>query len=246
VVCFDTGGRITLLPAQKNGLMTSDSDTTFVQFLFYKLDPAWRRLPDEDRVCRTTEFAEAVESAPGISSVAYNLTGLKAGTDFLLWRHGSSVSDLQAEASRLHRTTLGKYLEISYSYLGLVRLSTYTKRQTPQEQAVFASERSTYLVVYPFTKTKEWYLLSKATRQGMMNEHIKIGHDYAHIKQVLVHSFGLDDQEFIVAYEAEDLHEFQTLVMDLRSTDGRIYTESDTPIFTCVHHPLREALELLG
>jgi len=80
----------------------------------------------------------------------------------------------------------------------------------------------------------------------MMNEHIKVGHDFPSIKQVLVHSFGLDDQEFIVSYETEDLLEFQSLVMDLRSTDGRKYTLSDTPIFTCVHRPLREVLELLA
>jgi len=220
-------------------------DSSFVQFLFYRLDPAWRRLPDEHRLCRTTEIAEAVEGSE-ITTFAYNLTGLKAGTDLLLWRIGPSVAELQADAARLQKTALGKYLEISHAYLGTVRLSTYTKRQTPQEQAVFAQERGTYLVIYPFTKTKDWYLLSKATRQGMMNEHIKVGHEYAHIKQVLVHSFGLDDQEFVVAYEAEDLVEFQSLVMELRSTDGRLYTLSDTPIFTCVHRPLREALDQLG
>jgi chlorite dismutase len=221
-------------------------DTTFVQFLFYRLDPAWRRLPDTERTCRTTEFAKAVEGASGITTFAYGMTGLKADADLMLWRIGPSLADLQAEAARLQRTTLGAYLTLTHSYIGLIRLSTYTKRQSPQEQAVFAADRGTYLVIYPFTKTRDWYLLSKATRQGMMNEHIKIGHEYEHIKQVLVHSFGLDDQEFVVAYEAEDLYEFQSLVMDLRSTDGRVYTESDTPIFTCVHMPLREALEMLG
>jgi len=220
--------------------------TTFVQFLFYRLDPAWRRLPEEERTCRTSEFAAEVEAAAGITTFAYNTTGLTAGTDLLLWRHGDSLANLQESASRLQKTTLGGYLEIKYSYVGLVRLSTYTKRQSPQEQAVFAQDRDTYLVMYPFTKTTEWYLLSKATRQGMMNEHIKVGHEFPTIKQVLVHSFGLDDQEFIVAYETNDLYEFQTLVMDLRSTDGRLYTLSDTPIFTCVHRPLREALELLA
>jgi chlorite dismutase len=100
--------------------------------------------------------------------------------------------------------------------------------------------------VYPFTKTVEWYLLGRATRQGMMNEHIKVGHEYAHIRQILVHSTGLDDQEFMVAYETDNLEEFQSLVIDLRSTDGRAYTLSDTPIYTCVHRPLREALELLA
>lgn len=220
-------------------------ETTFMQFLVFRLDPAWRRLPETERECRATEFAEAVEAQSEVTTFAYNLTGLKAGADLLLWRYGPDMAGLQAAASTLHRTTLGKYLEISYSYVGLIRPSTYVRRQQPQEQAALSKERGTYLVIYPFTKTVEWYLLGKATRQGMMNEHIKIGHEYAHIKQVLVHSFGLDDQEFVVAYETEDLLEFQSLVMDLRATDGRVYTLSDTPIFTCVHRPLRDALDLL-
>jgi chlorite dismutase len=223
-----------------------EQPTTFVQFLFYRLDPAWRRLPDEQRACRGTELAELIESQTGITTWAYNTTGLKAGTDLMLWRNGESANELQEAAARIHHTSLGGYLDLVRSYFGLVRLSTYTRRQTPQEQAVFAQERGTYLVIYPFTKTAEWYLLSKATRQGMMNEHIKVGHEYPNIRQVLVHSTGLDDQEFIVAYETEDLREFQSLVVDLRDTDARVYTASDTPIFTCVHRPLREALDLLG
>jgi chlorite dismutase len=222
------------------------ADTTFIQFLFYRLDPAWRRLLPAERACRVAELAEVVEKAPDITTYAYSMTGLKAGLDLLLWRHGTDVADMQRSAAELHRTTLGSFLEIVQSYFGLVRPSTYVRRQTAQEQSVLSQERGTYLVIYPFTKTHEWYQLSQATRQGMMNEHIKIGHEYPSIKQVLVHSFGLDDQEFMVAYETEDLLEFQSLVMALRSTDGRPYTLSDTPIYTCVHRPLREALDLLA
>jgi chlorite dismutase len=222
------------------------TETTFVQFLFYRLDPAWRRLPEEERTCRATELTEALEADQRITTYAYNTTGLKAGTDLLLWRYGTNLADLQAAASTLHRTALGRYLELSRSYVGLIRPSTYVRRQTAQEQAVLSQTRGTYLVIYPFTKTIEWYLLSKATRQGMMNEHIKLGREYPSIQQVLVHCFGLDDQEFVVAYETEDLLEFQSLVMALRETDGRAYTLSDTPIYTCVHRPIREALDLLA
>jgi chlorite dismutase len=221
-------------------------DTTFMQFLFYRLDPAWRRLPEEERACRTTELAETIEADEGITTYAYTTTGLKAGTDLLLWRHGTDLSALQASASRLHKTTLGRYLEIAYSYVGLIRPSTYVRRQNSQEQAALSQERGAYLVVYPFSKTTEWYLLGQATRQGMMNEHIKVGHEYARIRQILVHSFGMDDQEFIVSYETDDLLDFQSLVMALRNTDGRLYTLRDTPIFTCVHRPLQEALELVA
>jgi chlorite dismutase len=221
-------------------------DTIFMQYLFYRLDGAWRRLPEDERTCRATELAETIEGQEGITTHAYSMTGLKTGADLLLWRHATDLSRLQAAAGELHRTTLGRYLDITYSYIGLIRPSTYVRRQNPQEQAVLEQERGKYLVIYPFSKTTEWYLLGQSTRQGMMNEHIKVGHEYAQIKQILVHSFGLDDQEFIVSYETEDLLDFQSLVMALRATDGRIYTLKDTPIFTCVHRPLREALDLLA
>lgn len=103
-----------------------------------------------------------------------------------------------------------------------------------------------YLIVYPFSKTTEWYLMSRDARQGMMNEHMRVGHEYADIRQVLLYATGLDDQEFVVAYETEDLPRFSQLVTDLRATEARRYTLRDTPIITAIHRPLREALALIG
>ncbi|MGH2447735.1 MAG: chlorite dismutase family protein [Chloroflexota bacterium] len=221
-------------------------DTTYMQYLFYRLDPAWRRLPDKERHCRATELSEAIEAQSDITTYAYSMTGLKAGRDLMLWRSGGDLAAMQTAAAELQSTKLGTYLEIANSYIGLIGASTYTRRQQPQEQAAFSRDRSTFLVVYPFTKTMDWYFLSQQSRQGMMNEHIKIGHEYAHIRQVLVYSTGLDDQEFIVSYETDDLAEFQSLVKDLRPVDSRKYTQADTPIYTCLHRPLKQALELLG
>lgn len=219
----------------------------FVQYLFLVIDPAWRRLAPEDRECAQTELRELIVGQAGISTHPYSTTGLKAGTDILLWRTAPELDDLQAATNEILKSRLGGYLTISYCYIGLIRPSTYVRRQDPQEQAALEKERARYLVIYPFTKTHEWYQMGKASRQGMMNEHIKIGHEYPNIRQVLVHSTGLDDQEFVVAYEmdtAVELLEFQTLVMELRSTDGRPYTLCDTPVFTAVHRPLAEVLAL--
>lgn len=221
----------------------------FVQYLFLALDPAWRRLDPEERECAQSEFGSRVAAPSDITTYVYSTTGLKAGTDMLLWRMGANLDEIQSGTNNLLKTRLGAYLSIPYSYIGLIRPSTYVRRQQPQEQAALQEERGRYLIIYPFTKTHEWYQLSKATRQGMMNEHIKIGHEYPNIRQVLVHSFGLDNQEFVVAYEVdtpEELLEFQTLVMDLRSTDGRSYTFRDTPVFTGVHRPLSEVLDLVS
>jgi chlorite dismutase len=103
-----------------------------------------------------------------------------------------------------------------------------------------------YLVVYPFTKTSTWHLLPMEERRAMMGEHIAVGRKHTErISQLLLYSYGIDDQEFIVSYECDDLLDFQTLVMELRATRGRAYTQSDTPIFTCVSVSIQEALSLV-
>ncbi|MCH8978559.1 MAG: chlorite dismutase family protein, partial [Armatimonadetes bacterium] len=112
--------------------------------------------------------------------------------------------------------------------------------KTEQDIDPFDGDRSRYFVIYPFAKTKEWYLMTKDSRQGMMNEHIKKGKEYPEIKQQLLYSFGLQDQEFVVSYEMEDLAMFSKLVHELRSTQGRIYTALDTPIITGVHRTPEE------
>ncbi|HJQ19133.1 MAG TPA: chlorite dismutase family protein, partial [Gemmatimonadaceae bacterium] len=106
--------------------------------------------------------------------------------------------------------------------------------------------RLKYLVVYPFSKTIEWYLMSREARQGLMNEHMRIGHEYSDVRQVLLYSTGLDDQEFVVAYETDSLERHHQLVVALRSAESRRYTLKDTPIFTAIHRPLEEAIELAG
>ena len=219
----------------------------FVQYMTFKADPAWRRLPLGARNDGRESLAQAVEEyAPGIATWAYSTLGLKTGCELLLWRRGSDPIAMQEMTSRLLQTGMGTYLEIVHNLYGFTRPSNYSKRPTTQEQAIDLDTRETFLTVYPFSKTTEWYLMSKEARQGMMNEHIRIGHEFAEIRQVLLYSTGLDDQEFVVAYEMEDLPRFSALVTALRDTEARRYTLRDTPIVTGIHRPLREALSLIG
>jgi chlorite dismutase len=218
----------------------------FIQFLFFKLDPAWRRLSEEERTRGKREFAQVVEQAAGVKTFAYSTLGLKVDADLMLWRIASSLDELQEMLAKLLSTGLGHYLQASHSLFGMTRPSQYTRRRNAQEQAIDEQERDRYLTVYPFSKTTEWYLMSKEARQGMMNEHMRVGHEYAHVRQVLLYTTGLDDQEFVVAYETDNLYEYQGLLIALRSTEARRYTLKDQPIFTCIHRPLGEALELLG
>ncbi len=228
--------------------MSNPAETSlFVQYLTFQLDPVWRRLlPDERRAGRE-EFSRIVtEAAPDITTYAYSTIGFKSNADLLLWRAGTDPVAMQEMTARLLLTGLGAYMQPTHSLFGFTRPSTYTKRFTTQEQAVAETERDRFLIVYPFSKTTEWYLMSKEARQGMMNEHMRVGHTYAGVRQVLLYATGLDDQEFVVAYETNDLPHFQQLVIDLRDTEARRYTLRDTPIITGVHRPLGEALGLLG
>lgn len=222
------------------------TERRFVQYLTFKADRAWRQLGEEARCDGRAEFVEELARAADITTYAYSTLGLKRDADLLLWRLGANPEAMQESLSRLLMTGLGQYLEVTHLFIGLIRPSNYVRRATTQEQAILEQERQRYFIIYPFVKTIEWYLMSKEARQGMMNEHIRIGHEFAMVRQLLVYSTGLDDQEFLVAYETDDLDAFQELVIQLRSTEARRYTLRDTPIFTCVYRPLAETVALLG
>ena len=226
----------------------SADDQTYVQALALGLDPAWRRRADEERHDDGCRFAEAHGAADldGVRSITYSSVGLEPGVDLLLWRMAPSVDALEATASGLLRAGMGRWLTVRHSLIGRIGPSQYVRKPTDQEQSLFGGERSRYLVVYPFTKSTDWYLLSKEARQGIMNEHMRVGHEYPTIRQALAYSFGLDSQEFVVAYETDDLVAFGDLVRALRSTESRRSTVSDTPILLGIHRPMDEILSLLG
>ena len=225
----------------------SGEDQTYIQALALELDPAWRRLSDAERHDDGRRFVEASAAEVGqVRSIAYSSIGLEPGVDLLLWRMASSVDALETAAAGLLRTGLGRWLRVSHSFIGRIGPSQYVRKPTEQEQSLFAGERLRYLVVYPFTKSTDWYLLSKEARQGVMNEHIRVGHDYPMVRQALAYSFGLDSQEFVVAYETDDLVAFGDLVRALRSTESRRSTVSDTPILLGIHRPIDEIVSLLG
>ena len=218
----------------------------YVHALALGLDPAWRQLPAELRRGSAQAFAAAVDADSEVVTVTYSTIGLEPGIDIVLWRLAPSLELLELAAARTLRVGLGRWLLVRQSFLGLIHASQYVAKASSQEQSLFEGERSRYLVVYPFTKSTDWYLLGREARQGIMNEHMRIGHDYPQVRQLLAYSFGLDDQDYVVAYETDDLPAFGDLVRALRSTDSRRSTVRDTPILAAVHRPIGEIVRLLG
>lgn len=224
------------------------ADDNCVQFLFFKVDASWRRQPDEIRACHKDEFLEVLrETETAVETHSFSSLGLRADADFMLWRATSSgLECLEETLGDLFATGLGAFLEVSYAYFGLLRRSTYGRARTEQDHAEESQDKRRYFVLYPFTKTIEWYLMSREARQGMMNEHIRVGRTFPNISQILLYSTGLGDQEFIVGYETNSLSEFQDLVTELRSTEARRHTLSDTPIFTCINRSPERILDMIG
>jgi len=231
--------------------MAQANGRQFVKYSFYKVDPAWRRLSQEKRLDNKREFAAVVEeTATHMPVRSYSLVGLRGDTDFLLWQAADSLESIQEAATRVWATGLGGYLTQPYSYLSMTRRSQYVGRhrhagQEGTETGVLPGD-SRYFIVYPFLKTREWYLLPAEERQRMMTDHFKVGHNYPSVTIHTSYSFGLDDQEFVVAFDTDSPADFLDLVMDLRGVEGSLYTLKDTPIFTCISRPIDETLDSLG
>src|SRR5256884_7607651 len=219
------------------------------RFAFYKLDSAWRRLPAERQASSTIEFGQIIESFAGrLLLRAYGLVGIRGDCDFLLWQVAENLDALVALQTALNRTDLGAYLTLPYSYLAMTRRSIYEFPEDPSQPSrlVIRPSEARYLFVYPFTKTRPWYMLPKAERQTMMDEHVRIGRQYPSIRLNTTYSYGLDDQEFIVAFEGDNPSDFLDLVMELRESKASSYTLKDTPTFTCVQMSLWDMLDTLG
>ena len=221
----------------------------YVNYLFFKLDPVWRRLDQQKREEGKKGFLEAMEEyGQDMLLRSFSLMGLRSDADFMLWRIGYDLDAFEKMTSALMNTGLGRYLRITYSYFAISRQSIYVGEHTPgfENRRYIVPGEDEYLFVYPFVKTRAWYRLPIEVRQRMMDEHMRIGRKHYPVKNNTAYCFGIGDYEFILSFEAESPEKFQDLMMELRESEASSYTELDTPIFTCRRRGLPEILKSLG
>ncbi|MCZ6789873.1 MAG: chlorite dismutase family protein [Chloroflexi bacterium] len=220
-----------------------------VKYNLYRIMPEWRRLPDAQRDAAKEQFTAVVEETASTMRIkSYSLVGMRSDADLMLWCVGRSLEEHQQFSELLNRTALASYLETPYSYLAMTRRSEYFDGHPQGDRARHTVKfgQAPYLVVYPFVKTRDWYTLPQEERQRMMDVHIQVGQKYPNVRINTNYSFGLDDYEFIVAFETDDPADFLDLVMELRGTEASKYTRLETPIFTGIARPVRECLDALG
>jgi chlorite dismutase len=216
----------------------------YVAYTFYRVDPAWRRLPVEERAAGKDAFADTVEEWAGrmASLHAYTCTGVRPDCDFFLWKITERYEDLGELGAALNAAPLAGWLETPYSYLATTKESQYTKARRARK---VVPKGSPYLVVYPFVKVRPWYSLPVDDRQRAMDEHMRIGAEFATIHNHTTYSFGIDDQEFMTAFECDEPADFMHLMLTLRETEASRYTERDTPIFVGQLMDVRACLDAL-
>jgi chlorite dismutase len=219
------------------------ADRTFAKFTFFKIDPAWQRRDPEQRAQDKREFRAACDDfALERSLRAYSTLGTRGDTDLLLLAQAPILDEIHTFHVVLAQSGLARWASIPHSYLAMTKRSPYSESEARTE--ICTSERR-YLFVYPFWKQREWYRLPADERQRIMNDHIEIGRRYPEITINTAYSFGLDDQEFVVSFEADEPGEFLDLVQELRGSESSAYTLRDTPIFTCVAMSVGKALDAL-
>jgi chlorite dismutase len=224
----------------------------FVRFTFFNTGVEWRRLDALDRDRQKAEFREVVEDWAGRILVrCYSTVGTRGDVDFMIWQVSYELDDLHRMAGELMGTEFAGYLTTPYSYLSMTKHSIYVEKYSgPGRDKVtrlsLAPGDHKYLFVYPLTKAREWYGLPKEERQEAMNQHMAIGHTYSSVKLNTTYSFGLDDQEFVLAFETDEPADFLDLVQELRGSVSSAYTLNDVPIFTCIRVTPAEMLEAIA
>jgi chlorite dismutase len=210
--------------------------------------PEWRRLPDVERATQKRELIRASEGPVRVH--AYSLAGTRADADLLLWCVADELEQLRDLDARLASTGLWTYSTRPYAYLAARRRSQYLAGHSHTGSEAARAEagpvgHQPYLVVYPMTKKRAWYALPHEERSRIMAAHFAVGHRYPDIRIHTGYSFGIDDQEFVVAFEVPDVRRFLSLVADLRETESSAYTERETPIFVGEAMPLDRALDVI-
>jgi chlorite dismutase len=222
----------------------------FVNFTFYRARPEWYSSEDRERDLRKVAFSNTFEEyRTSLLMHTYSLVGLRTNADFMIWRIGYDLDAMQEMTARLNRTGIGRFLEVTQSFLSMTKRSMYIDKDNPEhveDRLHIVPGQSKYLFVYPFVKTREWYAKGVEQRQEMMDEHIRVGSKYRSVKLHTTYSFGLDDQEFVVAFETDYPQDFLDLVQELRESKASSFTLRDTPMFTCRQRMLSECFDALG
>jgi peroxiredoxin len=205
-----------------------------------------RPIGDGDRPGLAGEVQDLVDQLASKDVVVrgtYDVSALRADADLMVWWHATAADELQEAYSRLRRTRLGTHLEPVWSNMALHRPAEFNKSHVP---AFLADEQARdYICVYPFVRSYEWYLLPDEERRALLSEHGQMARDYKDVRANTVSSFALGDYEWILAFEADELHRIVDLMRHLRGSGARRHVREEVPFYTGRRRSVAELVDAL-
>ena len=222
----------------------------FVNFMFLRVNPDWRKLNAEAKRDYKTEFQNIFESfSENLLLYSYSLIGFDSKADLMFWRIGSSLDLIQDMTAKLYRTNLGSFIETTDNYLSVTKKMMFL----PSDENGNAEDRyhvragvKKYHFVYPCAKHSDWYNKTGEERDALVEENFMVGKKFENIKIHLTHAFGFSEQEFIISFETDEPKDFLALAEELRQTPANKFNLRGMHVYTCRQRNLAECLDALG
>lgn len=239
-------GGLRLVPEQADLLGMPQIERQFVNFMFFRVNPDWRKLNPETKAIFKSEFQSVFDRyREHFLLFTYSLVGFDSKADLMFWRIGTSLDLVQEMTAKLYRTSLGSYFETAENYLSVTKRRMFVTDSVEDRFHINAGEKK-YLFVYPCAKNREWYEKTGDERDALIEENFMVGKRFQNIKIHMTHAFGFSDQEYIITFETDEPKDFLALAEELRETPASKFTLRGMPIFTCRQKPLIECLDALG
>lgn len=240
----ETGLR--LVPEPHETVSVSAVDKQFVNFIFFRVNPDWRKLNSDTKRLFKSEFKSVFDHfRDDLMLFSYSLVGFDSKADLMFWRIGTSLDLIQDMTAKLYRTNLGSYLETTDNYLSTTKRMMFVGDAVDDRKRVHAGATK-YHFVYPCAKHKDWLEMAADERDSMIEENFMVGKRFPNIKIHLTHAFGFSDQEYLISFETDDPRDFIALAEELRQTAASKYTLRGMPVYTCRQRALMECLDALG
>ncbi|CAN5370985.1 chlorite dismutase family protein [soil metagenome] len=222
----------------------------FVNFMFLRVNPDWRKLNGETKRVFKSEFQNTfAQFTENMLLFSYSLVGFDSKADLMFWRIGNCLDLIQEMTAKLYRTNLGSFLETTDNYLSVTKKRMFiplVENSNLEDRFHIVAGEKKYHFVYPCAKHSDWYAKSGEERDALVEENFMVGKKFENIKIHLTHAFGFSEQEFIISFETDEPKDFLALAEELRQTPASKFTLRGMPVYTCRQRSLMECLDALG
>lgn len=222
----------------------------FVNFIFFRVNPDWRKLNAEKKQDFKSEFQRVFNNFnENLLLFSYSLVGFDSKADLMFWRIGDSLDTIQEMTAKLYRTNLGNYLETTDNYLAMTKKMMFISEDSHdsvEDRYHIKAGAKKYHFVYPCAKSRDWYSMSDEERAELLEQNFMVGKKFENIKIHLTYALGFNEQEYIVSFETDEPKDFLALAEEMRETVANKFTMRGMPIYTCRQRPLMECLDAIG